>query len=529
MNTTQKRMVYRKGMSVYYHPYGIDAVAEYDENGLLVSIKIHDTFHPKDGERLTNLEMIENLPHSLGMAGGTTKILGTLAPKPHIGFGDLKEQAQKMAVMEDIRKVFFPHRFLMQPTVLNVQADHYELLNMLGFDTLAFVVCNDSTTQEGIDEFFSATVASFELSKELSQFPGRITVIMTSPTGNENVASMRFIYKMLRVMQIETAYKTNGQLEATILTSTEGETLKKSYSYALRHNLGLNQMFLVDTNGNVVRTVGHPKEKLSTECPLCGMELTVGHGATICSNHNCVSRLYIRLSTFLTQLRIPFTPETIIGLTGKCKVRTLSDAIKVAKETKINNFSPAWLKEYVRNCPEKPKTTLLQLLWGLEIPGLSNNDVNTLVDACRGKVGIFTDYLLNKPRAFQTTARLSAEAQNAFVNWAIMPENTAEWKALIELIDVEDVSQDVKDKPHVLAGMNIYLAGDFRYGGKEKVEQLVTAHGGIVQTTVTDKTDVFVVGDRHSNIIGAEMRRAKALRKPMVSEERFFADSGVQL
>jgi len=527
--TPVKKMVFRTGMTAYYHPFGIDVVAEYSEEGLLIGVTVGEQNHEKYGEKIINLDTIENIPHAIGLTGGTSKVLGVLTPKSHIGFGDMNEQAQTMSLQEDVSRVFFPHKFLMCPTILNRQTDHIELLNLMGFKTLSFVTCNDTTEQQGVFEYYNATIAEFGISKELSQYPGRITTVMQSNTGKEQFLTSRIPYRLLRIQKIELDYKANGQLIGKLITSTKDVVLTKSYSYILRNNLGVNQMFIVDTLDNVVRTVGSPAEPLKRECPLCGDKLTVGHGATICGNYNCTSQLYQRLDVFLTQLGIAFTSETILGMTAKNKVKSLSDAIKLGQETSINNFTPAWLKEYVRNFPEKLEVSLLKLLWSLEIPGLSNSDVNTIVDASRGSVKIFNDYLINKPRAFHNSAGLSSAAQNAFVNWAITPENIAEWKTLSELIEVTDVVKNKEEKPHTLVGVSVYLSGNFRCGKPEKVKALITDHGGVIHENVTEQTKVFVVGGLMSGQIGSEMRKAKAFKIPMVSEDKFLADNGVLL
>jgi hypothetical protein len=522
-------MVFRSGMTAYFHPFGIDAIAEYSEEGLLIGVTVGEPNHEKYGEKITNLDTIENIPHAIGLTGGTSKVLGTLVPKSHIGFGDMNEQAQKMSLQEDVSRIFFPHKFLMCPTVLNRQTDHIELLCLMGYKTLPFVTCNDATEQQGVFEYYNAAIGEFGVSKELSQYPGRVTTVMQSNTGKEQFLTSRVQYRLLRVQKIELEYKSNGQLLGKLITSTKDVVLTKSYSYILRNDLGINQMFIVDTLDNVVRTVGTPAEPLKRECPLCGDKLTVGHAATICSNYNCTSQLYQRLDSFLSQLKIPFTSETILGMTAKNKVKTLSDAIKLGKETTINNFTPAWLKEYVRSFPENLEVSLLKLLWSLEVPGLANSDVNAIVEASRRSVKIFSDYLINKPRAFHNAVGLSSAAQNAFVNWAITPENIVEWKALSELMTITDVEVDKDEKPHTLVGVSVYLSGNFRYGKPDRVKALITDHGGIIHESVTEKTKVFVVGAMMSGQIGSEMRKAKALKIPMVSEEKFFADNGVQL
>jgi hypothetical protein len=524
-----KKMVFRSGMTAYYHPYGIDAVAEYSEEGLLIGVTVGEPNHERYGEKITNLDTIENIPHAIGLTGGTSKVLGTLAPKSHIGFGDMNEQAQKMSLQEDTQRVFFPHKFLMCPTILNLQSDHVELLNLIGFRTLSFVTCNDATEQQGVFEYYNAAIGEFGLSKELSQFPGRVTTIIQSSTGKEQFLTSRIPYRLLRIQKLELEYKSNGQLLGKLITSTKDIVLTKSYSYILRNDLGINQMFIIDTLDNVVRTVSTPAESLKRECPLCGDKLTVGHGATICSNYNCTSQLYQRLDSFLSQLKIPFTSETIIGMTTKNKVKSLSDAVKLGQSTVINNFTPAWLKDYVRSFPENLEVSYLKLLWSLEIPGLTNSDINSIVDASRGSVKIFNDYLLNKPRAFHNAVGLSSAAHNAFVNWAITPESIAEWKTLSELMTITDAEKDKEEKPHTLVGVTVYLSGNFRYGKAEKVKALITEHGGVIHENVTEKTKVFVVGALMSGQIGSEMRKAKTLKIPMVSEERFFADNGVQL
>lgn len=244
-------------------------------------------------------------------------------------------------------------------------------------------------------------------------------------------------------------------------------------------------------------------------CTYCGKRYEIpNEGPVLCPDVHCSSRLMQGIMRFLDVLHLPKYSEDIID-----------DWLKTNRVTCIPDL--LLLDEYKKFEIKISITDLLKSLVPISL--IPRDDVfMALGIACSNNERTLRYYIQN-PDQISSDLGFQHTDLNKLISWLSDGCNASDINTLLNSPQICLVSAKRKfDGAPIFRNKTIYITGTFIRGSVSEIAEILQSYSATVTTQFSNIVDCVLTGGTQEDIDGKSVRAAKALNKPIISEDVFF-------
>lgn len=266
-----------------------------------------------------------------------------------------------------------------------------------------------------------------------------------------------------------------------------------------------------------------------THCPACGTPLRRDEGEArwYCPNAlGCPAQVEGAIVHFASKnaLNIVALGEaTVQKLHQAALVTSIPDLYGLTPEqlypsaqnpTGIEGFARRSAVALVEAIEQSRRTTLARFLFGLGIPGVGVKTAQDLAAALRTLEAVQQATV----EQLATIEGIGEQMAQAIVEFFTNAQSSGVVRRLVEIgfdLRVDEVPQLGRG----LEGMKVVVTGTLTGLGRSEAQELIRAHGGVAQSSVTGQTTHLVLGAKPGR---DKVEKAEKLGIPMLTEEEFY-------
>ena len=266
-----------------------------------------------------------------------------------------------------------------------------------------------------------------------------------------------------------------------------------------------------------------------THCPACGTPLRRDEGEArwYCPNAlGCPAQVEGAIVHFASKnaLNIVALGEaTVQKLHQAALVTSIPDLYGLTPEqlypsaqnpTGIEGFARRSAVALVEAIEQSRRTTLARFLFGLGIPGVGVKTAQDLAAALRTLEAVQQATV----EQLATIEGIGEQMAQAIVEFFTNAQSSGVVRRLVEIgfdLRVDEVAQLGRG----LEGMKVVVTGTLTGLGRSEAQELIRAHGGVAQSSVTGQTTHLVLGAKPGR---DKVEKAEKLGIPMLTEEEFY-------
>lgn len=310
-----------------------------------------------------------------------------------------------------------------------------------------------------------------------------------------------------------------GYIKAKIYNRNDGSFIESHYPDVVKYNVHASSLLITDGDDIIVHSFQTDNKvrqdrKPNYTCTYCGKVFDLpAKGPATCTDAHCSSLLVSPIEQLLDNLGL-VVPETSI-------------IAKWIADGSITSVSDVFiLPEYAK---VEVKTSLSRLLRAL-IPTsvIYNDDVFTVFeDRCLGSLETFIYYINNTERILEDFGTIHRDLFK-LVNWLAVPWNSSNLLTLLNSGQISIVHRERKfEGAPIFRGKTIYITGDFIRGSLTDIASVLESYSASVVLSFSNLVDCVLVGGKQENIDGPSVHAARNLNIPIMQEEEFFLNYGI--
>ena len=290
-----------------------------------------------------------------------------------------------------------------------------------------------------------------------------------------------------------------------------------SYAEAYKYGVYKTTLVYLDAKKNIFDTAHYSVDYSDTiKCPICGKlysaNTTIGE-ETICPDVHCASRLVRPLQRFISVMELPtMSVESIRTYIKNKDLTCITDIFE------LEPYKSIQIKATIGKC--------LQAM--IPITLIQKNDVFALFStACSNDISTIM-YYINHPSDIITDLKINHPDTNKLIMWLSDDCNARDLTTVLELeqIDIEQTSKFFDGAP-IFRNKLIYVTGDFIHGTIPEISAILQSYSARVTTTFTNFVDCVLVGGTNENVCGKDVVSARNLGIPIMQEQDFFEQYGI--
>ena len=494
-------------------PLGIPMTLTYNSKGTLESVMCGYPVLQKfcqDKAQDLYVALAQNLvvPMSIGITGGTTQVMGVLhTDKVFYNEGNLPD-AIIPAMIEDFIKSPTKYTFyagslhsLAKKSVGAASVRQWLVLSK--FNVLPGWVMPQDTSE---DNFKSMIL------KNRNSFEPELTMGYIIFRGSDILYSWSNI-SQIYCKSVTIGCDPNGNIIGVILDSAGHEKTVR-YSDIVKYNIQKHSRVILDGNGiiqysDISRELRTDRVSNILTCPTCGRVIRVpSSGSCQCSNPDCTSRLYPRISQFCQTLGIE-------------KLSFSAYKQYIDKGMLLGLLDIFGLPEYKDVHIECNLSQLLRALIPLSVEPIKSI-IDTVVNNCNNSVNTVMYYAQN-PTKIVVDFGLPERYAVAFKTWFSEDSHVLELSTLTQMNNVTILSANVKfNGSPILRGRKVSLTGTFRHGKVSDVSAILRSYSAEVVEFNESTTNCLIVGDIKQDVKGYQVNYCKTHNIPVYTETEFF-------
>ena len=261
-------------------------------------------------------------------------------------------------------------------------------------------------------------------------------------------------------------------------------------------------------------------------CPECGARLVKyeGESAYYCPNDTgCPPQIKGKIIHFITRKAMDIDglgAETVELLFESGLIRDIADLydLKAADLAKLPRLGDKSADNIIRSIDASRKVPFNRVLFGLGIRFVGETTAKYLAEHFRSMDAV----MQATQEELMESEEVGEKIADSIADYFADESN----RTIIERLRKAGLQFEAEERESVsdtLAGRNIVVSGTFREHSRDRLKELIEAHGGKVQSGVAANTDFIIAGDKMGP---TKLQKAKKLGIRLVSEEEFIGMIG---
>lgn len=515
-----KTVCRKPGSYVAVVPAGLRVSLQYNQNGIIQSIKLLDAANSEVDKDHFSM-MIKFVPQKIGLTGGTTWVDGVFY------FSDIPTDP---GMIPDCCYATYLARFMSSDCMCEFYAATVKSLaasfggaqvirnwiSINGFNMLPGTVVPTDFSESTIEMLLQTGSYSFRYPYVSGFYIFDGTDVLYARSG----------LMQGTVTDISNTLTPEGYVQSAVTLDDVADekpvVLKFNYSDVVTHSMqnGASILYFIDTSIHVLETrPSSAKIKLAAignkvTCPVCGkIYYAPAHGPVQCDDPHCLSVAYPQVCKMLSAFNLPeLSVDDFRQLIVDKQIITVTDVLAVPPyaSMEINSDLVAVLKAAV--------------------PFACCTDENVfavLVDKCQNSVDTFM-YYINNPDKMYTELDFTSIPAKKFMDWCRDDYNVLTIRTLLDIVNVQNVKPPKFEGAPMFRGNTIAITGKFRRGDQEYIASLLEGYSATVVTDFdSDLPNMVVTGGMCENLNGKLIQAARASGIPVLDEDTFFTTYGI--
>lgn len=498
----------KPGDFVMMVPLGLHTTLQYNSSGNLEKVYIgYDSNRTDYTGDMIELMLRDNIvPAKIHITGGTSWVRGVLYTGSFYSVqGKLPNAVKPKLISEFIKKSdsfnFFAGTFESTSIVLRGATAVRQCLAMAKFKILPgwFVpfVVSETTLKEW-------------LNSPKYTFMPIVTDYIIYRKEDANIISANLT--QIIVNKVAKYVDHNGYVKGRIIIENSANIMYVDYSEVVRLNIQRGSAVVLNSEKQVAFCKNLTKVKEYSNiltCTHCGKRYEIPKaGAVLCPDVHCSSRLLKHILQVINIMHLPeFSNEVIFNWLKSNKVTCIPDIflLDVYKDFNID----IQLSDLIRAL--------------VPISLIPRDDLFlSLAIACSDNVNTFRYYIRN-PDKIKSDLGFRHKDLDKFITWLSDNCNYSDLNTLLNSSQICFISAKKKfEGAPIFRNKTIYLTGTFIRGSISEIASILQSYSAVVTTQFTNAVDCVLTGGTHENIDGKTVRAARALNKPIMSEDDFF-------
>ena len=266
-------------------------------------------------------------------------------------------------------------------------------------------------------------------------------------------------------------------------------------------------------------------------CPICGGNTTIVENRSTngivkvlkCANDSCQGKLLGKLCHFVSKEAMNIDGLSEATISKFIELGLLSSIIDIYNLNKhrdvimsINGFGETSVDKLFIAIEKSKHTTLNRLINALSIPNIGKSESKTLSKFLNDDVSNIFNL---KHKDLTVIEGFGDKMNNCVHDWF---DNTSNMNILNQLLDIVTINKPANIRTLTkLHGIGFVITGKLEvYRNRSALESDILHNGGILQSSVTNKTNFLINNDIESN--SSKNKKAKELHIPIISERQFI-------
>ena len=256
-------------------------------------------------------------------------------------------------------------------------------------------------------------------------------------------------------------------------------------------------------------------------CPECGSDLVKEENESIiyCPNEtSCSPQLKGKIEHFMTRKAMNITgggPETVDALFNANLIKNIADLYLLNTNTlaQLERWGDRKAKNFIEAIEESKKTPFYRVLYALGIRFVGETVAKKIVT----KFKTITQLKNATIEELSTTDEIGIKIASSIKNYFEKENNLHLIDRLIQYgLQFEIDSSENILKSDKLKDKSIVLSGTFQKYSREEYKQMIEENGGKNQSSISTKTDYFLVGE---NVGPSKMEKASKIGVKIINED----------
>lgn len=510
------------GSYIEVAPIGLQAMLEYNRNGLLQKVKLLEPTElgvgfVKEVKNDVLGEIYKIVPTTINLKDGTTWVEGTFftktLPQKHHGkiAWDCEEDFLDMLRRgEDFQFYAGNVRSLAASFKGALTIRNWLMSN--GFKVLPGIVVPVEMKQETLDMLFRTSNAGFN--------PNFVAAFYIFGGINEARFKTSELYYN-KVEKCDMELSPDGFVKGRLKLDS-GEELVISYADACANFCNyaphVSVLYEKDETGNAHIVKGVTENALVRTpiyvCPVCHARVMLpASGPCQCHDPNCLSRLYPDSCKMLRKLSLPeLTYEQYKELVDNKDIICLTDILSLDMYKEL-----------------RPTVTIAEALSSIVPMDVVRDSMffEKLANSCNNIIDSVFYYLKN-PNRIRTELNVNSPDCVSFVKWISDPYNLTSVSTIFSCVEIKERSKKFEGAP-IFRSNSFVLTGKFKRGSYKDVASMLESYDAKIYPDIESDNipDAVVVGGTNENISGHIIKVAKSFNIPLVDEDKFFKMYGI--
>lgn len=344
--------------------------------------------------------------------------------------------------------------------------------------------------------------------------PHTVTGLMINRKGESHFESTNL--SQYTISKSDRYTDRNGYIGCK-LTLSDSSVKYVDYSDVVKFQLEENTLIILDDLqithsihlSNYVRSI--PKQ---ITCDCCGKSFESPlSGKVQCPDIHCISRIAPKVDLFLSTLNLPQPkPEVLESWIKNKDILSVPDILILPEYKDI-----------------KVETTLSKLLRSMvPIDVIPRSEVFTVfANGCTNNIKTFR-YYVTYPSFIVSDLGISHVDLPKLVAWLSDGCNACDLTTLLDSpqIQIKEVDKRFEGAP-IFRGKTLYVTGKFIRGDHAEIAAILQSYSAKVTTVYTEEVDGILVGSKNEDIDGVSINNAKKRNIPVMEEDSFFLEYGI--
>lgn len=286
----------------------------------------------------------------------------------------------------------------------------------------------------------------------------------------------------------------------------------------------------------VNRTVGNLE--IPQVCPICGEKTVVNISAESgtktlrCTNDRCTAKQLKKFTRFVSKAGMDIdgiSEQTLMRFINEGWIKDYADIYQLEKHrdaiVELDGFGEKSMQNMAASITKARNVSAEKLLFALNIPLVGQDVARRLLSQYPYAELLDTAIHTDNPEVFATIDGIGKEKSSSFVQFFQEPENVVIVRRLEQEIEINQSAPVVEGDR--FAGLTFVVTGDVHhYPNRNALKAFIEANGGKVTGSVSKATSYLINNDVTST--SSKNQKAKELQIPIISEEEFMAQFGVE-
>lgn len=516
-----KTVCKKPGSYVSFVPVGLRVSLQYNQNGLIQTIKILSC-DGLDADREHYNAMLKFIPNKITLTGGTTWVDGVFY------FSDIPTDS---GVLPDCCYNAYLERFLQDDCMCEFYAATVTsyAASFVGAQTIRnWLSANQFKVLPGTIVPLELTEDTIKLMLQTGAYSFRYPYLAGFYTFTN--AETEYVPAELHqsgVTAVDTTLTPEGYVQSIIhlddapvdeTGAQEDIVITLNYSDVCAHSVqeGASILYYIGDYIEILATRSiDPKVHLKAvdnklTCPVCGKVYAApSHGPVECDDPHCLSKAYPDVCRILATFDLPeLSIEDYSKLVAEKAIITATDVLVTEPYDKMTVTGD-----------------LLKVLKAAVPPSICNDETffSKLLHECNYTVETLLYYIKN-PNRMITELDLVSFSSKRFVEWCRDDYNVLTISTLLSAVHVEQKAIQFEGAP-IFRGNKIAITGKFKRGDLSKIAAILEGYAAkVVPDFDNDVPQILITGSTNEEIEGRLIQAARKFGVAVVDEDSFFAN-----